>query len=111
MRDQLRSKALVERNRRGLACGVVDHAGRRDVAGERGDGDDHAVVGGDHGGQELLREVVVAEGVYFEGEVDVLFGGFEDGFAARDARVVDEDGGVAERGADLRGCAGDGGGG
>jgi hypothetical protein len=54
----------------------------------------------------------VREGVDFEGQVDVELGGLEDRFAAHDARIVDEHGGVAEGGADLGGggCDGFGGG-
>jgi hypothetical protein len=37
----------------------------------------------------LLRQVEVRECVYFEGQVEVFLGGVEDGFAARDAGVVD----------------------
>jgi len=36
-----------------------------------------------------MGEPVVGEGVYFEGETDVFFAGFEDGFATGDAGVVD----------------------
>lgn len=45
------------------------------------------------------------ERVDVEGEADVGLGGCEDGFAARAAGVVDQDGGGAEGGAD-RGCGG-----
>jgi hypothetical protein len=58
-----------------------------------------------------VGEVVVRESVDFEGQVQVFLGGVEDGLAAGDAGVVDEDGGVAERGADGGGGGGDGGGG
>ena len=58
------------------------------------------MVAGDHVGEELLREVVVGERVDFEGQVEVFLGGVEDGFAARDAGVVDENCGVAECAAD-----------
>jgi hypothetical protein len=50
----------------------------------------------------------VRKGVYFESQVDVFLGSVEDGLAARDARVVDEDRWSAERGADGRGGFGDG---
>ena len=49
------------------------------------------------------------ERVDAEGEVEVALCGVEDGFAARDARVVDEDCGAADGGADLGGGGGDGG--
>lgn len=84
----------------GLGGGVVDHGGGDKVAGQRGDGDDHAVVAGDHGGEKLLCEEVVADGVDVEGEADVVLGGVEDGLAARAAGIVDQNGGVTEGGAD-----------
>jgi len=98
----------VEREGGGFGGCVVDHRGRGEVAGYGGDGNDHAVVGGDHGGQELLRQIVVAEGVDLEGEVDVLLCRLEDRFAACDSSVVDQDRGVTECGADGRGGGGDG---
>lgn len=108
VRDQLGGQALVERDGRGLGRRVVDQRGRGYVARQRSDRHDHPVVGGDHGGQELLREEEVGERVYLEGQVNVLLGGGENGFAARDACVVDQDGWVAERGADGGGGFGDG---
>ena len=53
----------------------------------------------------------MGECVDAEGQVEVALGGVEDGFAACDARVVDEDCGVAQGGADLAGGGFDGGGG
>ena len=50
----------------------------------------------------------MAEGVDLEGEVDVLLCRLEDGFAACDSGVVDQDRGVTERGTDGRGGGGDG---
>ena len=47
----------------GLAGAVVDEAGYGDVGGEGGDGQDQAVVGSDHGGEEGTGEAVVGEGV------------------------------------------------
>lgn len=47
------------------------------------------MVGGDHGGEEGLGHEVVCKGVDGEGEADFGFAGFEDGFAAGDAGVVD----------------------
>lgn len=108
-RRQLGAQALVEGERGGLGGGVVDHARRGDVRGDRGDGDDHAVVGGHHGRQELPREVVVRERVDGEGQAQVGGRGAEEGLAARDAGVVDEDGGGAERSADGGASRGDGG--
>lgn len=58
-RHQLRRQTLMERNRRSLARRVIHHIGRDGVSGLRGDCHDHAVVGGDHVGQEFLREPVV----------------------------------------------------
>lgn len=55
-----------------------------------------------------MGEVVVGKGVDFEGQVDVFLGAVEDGAAARDAGIVDEDGWVAERGADFGGGGCDG---
>lgn len=55
--------------------------------------------------------MVVGECVDAEGQVEVALGGVEDGFAARDARVVDEDCWAAQGGADLAGGGFDGGGG
>lgn len=103
MRDELGGESLVEGDGGGFGRGVVDHARGGQPACETGDGDDHAMVVLDHMWEELLGEVVVGEGVDLEGQVDVLLGAVEDCAAARDTRVVDEDGGVAERGADLSG--------
>ena len=50
----------------------------------------------------------MAEGVDFEGQVDVLLCRLEDGLAACDSGVVDQDRGVTECGADGRGGRGDG---
>jgi hypothetical protein len=66
------------------------------------------VVVGDHVRKELLREVVVRECVDLEGEVDVFLGAFEDGLAAYNTGIVDQDSGVAERRADLTCSGGDG---
>ena len=90
----------MEGQRGGFGGRVVHHVGGGGVAALRGDGHDHAVVGGDQGGHELAREVVVREGVDFEEEAGLGFGAAEDGAAAADAGVVDEDGGCAEGGAD-----------
>lgn len=51
----------------------------------------------DHMWEELLGEVVVREGIDLECEVDVLLRGIEDGFAAGDAGIIDQDGRIAER--------------
>ena len=56
-----------------------------------------------HVREELLCQVVVGERVDFERQIEILLGSVEDSFAARDARVVDQDGRVAERSADLLG--------
>jgi hypothetical protein len=61
----------------------------------------------DHAGEELLSEVVVAKCVDFKGEVDVLFRRVQDGFAARDAGIVDQDRWVTESRADGRSGGGD----
>jgi hypothetical protein len=108
VRDEFGAETLVEGHGGGLGSCVVDHGGRGDVACQTGDGDDHAVVVGDHVWQELLGEVVVREGVDLEGQVDVELCGFEDRLAAHDTRVVDQHGGVAHGGADLGGGGGDG---
>lgn len=60
--------------------------------------------------EELLGEVVVREGIDFEGQIEILFGGVEDCFAAGDAGIADENGGVAEGATDLGGRVFDGGG-
>jgi hypothetical protein len=92
----------------GLGSAVIDHARGDGVAGEGGYGDDHAVVGGDHGREEGAGERVVGEGVDGEGEADVGIAGVEEGFAAGEAGVVDEDcGGCAEAGGDGGGGGGD----
>lgn len=103
VRDQLGGEAFVEGDGGGFGRGVVDHGGRDEVACQTGDGNDHAVVVLDHVREELMGEVVVGEGVDLEGQVDVFLGAVEDGAAARDAGIVDEDGWVAERGADFGG--------
>lgn len=63
---------------------------------------------GNHARKELLGEVVVAESVDLEGQVDVLFGRLEDGLAACDTCIVDENRGVSQCGADRRSGVGDG---
>jgi hypothetical protein len=50
--------------------------------------------------EEFLDCEVVREGVDIEGEAQVGFGGVEDGAASHNARVVDEDGWVADCEAD-----------
>lgn len=108
--DELGGETFVEGDGSGFGGRIVDHGGGGEPACQTGDCDDHAVVVLDHVGQELLSEVVVCERVDFEGQVDVLLSAVEDCAAARDTGVVDEHGGVAERGADLRGGGSDGGG-
>jgi hypothetical protein len=66
------------------------------------------VVVGDHTREELLRQVVVAEGIDLERQVDVLLGRLEDGLAPCNSSVVYEDRGVSECGADGGGGRGDG---
>ena len=99
-RGQFRRETLMEGQRGGFGGRVVHHVGGGGVAALRGDGHDHAVVGCDQGGHELAREMVVREGVDFEEEAGLRLGAAEDGAAAADAGVVDEDGGRAEGGAD-----------
>lgn len=53
----------------------------------------------------------MGEVVHVKGELHVARGGGEDGLVLDDAGVVDEDGGVADLGADEGGDVGDGGGG
>lgn len=101
-------QALVEGVGGGLGGGVVDHARDGDPGGHGCDGDDHAVVVLAHVGEELLGGPVVGEGVDVEGEADVALGGVEDRLADDDAGVVDEDGGVADLGADFGRHRGDG---
>lgn len=93
----------MEGERAGFGAGVVGHAGQGGVGGHGGDGHDCAVVGGDHGGQELAGEAEVGEQVDGEGFLHAFFRAFEDGFAGRYAGVVDQDCGRAEGGADF-GC-------
>lgn len=57
------------------------------------------MVVGDHAREKLLGKVVVAEGVDLEGQVDVLLGRLEDGFASCNTSIVDKYRGVAEGGA------------
>jgi hypothetical protein len=61
------------------------------------------------GWKEFFHEQVVGDGVDVEGEADVFFGGVENGFAAGNTSVKDDDGWVAYGGADFFGCSGDGG--
>lgn len=107
-RYQLGAQALVEGNRGGLGRGVIDHVGGSRVARLRGNGDDHAVVAADHVREELARQPVVGEGVDLELEASVGLAAAEDGAAAADAGVVDQDGGLAHGGADGGGGIGDG---
>lgn len=108
---QLLSKHLMERERTGLRPAVRSHLAQRDETGHTGDGDDVAVVFGDHVRDELLGHPVVGEGVYFVGLADVLFGFVEDGAFEGDAGIVDEDGWAGVLRADqvgglLESCAG-----
>lgn len=103
--EQLERKTLMEGNGGRFGGSIVDHGGRAEVAGQRGDGDDHAVVALNHGGEELLGEEVMREGIHVEGEADVVLAGLEDGFATSTAGIVDKDGGIAEGGTDG-GCGG-----
>ena len=57
----------------------------------------------DHVGEKLLGGEIVRDRVDVEGKTDVFFRGVEDAFPARDARVVDEDGGIANFRSDA-GC-------
>ena len=87
-----------------FGAAVVDESWHGHVACEGGDGDDGAVVGGHHGGEEFAREPEVGERVDGEegGEGAVRCG--EEATAVGDAGVQDEDGGVAVFGADeIRG--------
>ena len=101
----------MESYRRGFGACVVDQLWGDDVAGHGGDGDDHAVVLGDHVREEFFDEAEVGEDVDVEGFLDGGFGGVEDCHGGGDAGVVDEDGGVGEGGADGVGYVGDGAGG
>jgi hypothetical protein len=90
----------VEGQRRGFRAGVVDHAAEGSEAGHRGSGDDVPVVGGDHAGDELFDHQEVGERVHFEDSADQGFRLVDDGPAAADAGVVEEDGGIAVGAAD-----------
>lgn len=94
-RHQLRRQPLVERNRRSLGGGVVDHIGGGGISRQRGNGGHHAVVAFDHVRQELARQPVVREGVDLELDTGVCLRAAEDGLAAADASVVDKDSGLA----------------
>lgn len=103
-RRQLRRKPLMKRQRCRLTTRIIHHLGRRNIPGHTRDRNNTTMVGSNHGRQELLREVVVAEGIDVEGEGDVALGAVKDRLAARAAGVVDQDGRVAEVG--LYGRAG-----
>lgn len=100
-RHQLGGQSLVEGDGGGLGGRVIDHVGGGGVAGLGGDGDDHAVVATQHGGQKLAGQPVVREGVDLELEAGLGLGAAEDGHAAAQAGVVDQHGGLAHGGADL----------
>lgn len=108
---ELGGEAFVQGQGAGFGAGVVDEVGQGGVGGHGGDGHDHAVVGGDHGGEEFADQAEVGEDVDGEGLVDGGVGAGEDGSASGDAGVVDEDGGGAVSGADGGGGFVDGGGG
>lgn len=57
--------------------------------------------------EKLLDHPVVRKGVDVKGKTDVLLGRVENGFAAGDTSVVDEDSRVTDLGADLLGDGGD----
>jgi len=81
----------VEGERSGFRGTVVGHVGDGYVGGKGGNGYDHSVVGGDHGGDEFLGSPIVGEGIDVECEADVFLGGVEDVLTAGDAGIVDED--------------------
>lgn len=104
---ELARQPLVEGERAGLCAAVIDILRNDGEAGHAGNGDDVAVVGAHHCGEELADEQEVGDDVDVKGAADVLLGGVEDGAAEADAGVVDEDGRVAVRGADGGGDGGD----
>jgi hypothetical protein len=98
---ELSSETFVEGKSRGFGRRIIHHSRCGGVARQGGEGDDHAVVVLNHVRQELLGEVVVRKGIDLEGKADVLLGRLQDRLSSCDARIVDEDRGVAEFGADL----------
>ena len=95
----------MKRYGRGFRAAIVDKPGGCDVAGERGNGYNGAVVAGDDGGKKFPGEAVVRESVNFENTGEEGLRGGEDCVSVCDAGVVDENCRVAVRGADL-GCDG-----
>lgn len=91
----------MEGHGRGLAAAVVRQAGRREEPGQRGDGDDAAVVVGNDGGQELAHDAVVRELVNGHDAREARVLEVEDRVVIGDAGVVEDDGGVADLGFDL----------
>lgn len=100
-RRQLGGDTLVQRQGTGLTRAVVDHVGDGQPGGVGGYGDDHAVVARDHVREERLGHPEGREGVDVKGEADVAGGRVEERLAAGDAGIVDDDGWVADLGADM----------
>lgn len=107
-RLQFHAEPLVEGERGRLGAGVVDHLWRCDVCGHRGDGDDHAVIAGDHRGKELSDEAEVGEGVDGERAGEGFVRSVQDRGGEADTCVVDQDCRVAVRGLDGFGRLGNG---
>ena len=83
-----------------LAATVVDQSGGHDETGERGDGDEHAVVFGSDVGQEFARDPVVRDLVDGDQPLDARVFQIEDRVMVCHACVVEDDGGVAVGGFD-----------
>nr|POE96275.1 hypothetical protein CFP56_78793 [Quercus suber] len=92
---QLVGEAFVESHGGGLGAGVGGHELRGDEGGDRGDGDDLALLRLHHGGEEGLDGEPVCHGVDVVDLLELVRLGLEDGAGGGDTGVVDEDGGVA----------------
>ncbi len=107
-RCQLGSQAFVEAEGSSFRRAVVDHTGCRDIRCDRSDGDDHAVVGRDHGREELLDKTVVRQRVDPKCQAHVRLGRVQNCFPACEAGVVDEHSRLPEFASDGRCTGGDG---
>lgn len=108
---QLLSQRLMECERTGLGAAVISHLTEGDKAGHGSNSDDMAVVGLDHGGEELLNHEEVGNGVDFKGLANLGLGLVEDSSIVTDTSVVDQNSGITVIAADGLSDLGDIGGG
>jgi hypothetical protein len=91
----------VESKRTGLGAAVLDHISQTDEAGHTGNGDDMPVVLFNHARHEFAHHKEVRDRVYFECLPDLGLWLLQNRAVMANARIVDENRGIAELGPDL----------